>query len=243
MGWWILLGILALILLLPFGASIFFDSEGLRVRVIAGPVRFTVFPTKKKEKKATEKTKTKEKSESEPKRTQPAPTESKADEPEKMPLPEAPKPPKEEEPKGGSITDFLPLVELALKFVGEFFHKTLHIDVLYLKLTMAGDDPADLAIGYGRAWAALGNLWPYIDRMFTIKKRDVKIQCDFEGDQPLVNARVDIILNLARLLGLVFSYGFRILIKFLKIQNDRKIAAGSAVKKSKKTQTNEGGAI
>ena len=87
---------------------------------------------------------------------------------------------------------------------------------------MAGGDPADLAISYGNTWAALGNLWPYIDRMFTIKKRDIQIQCDFEGSQTLVNARVDVTVTLARLLGLVISYGVRILIKFLKIRKSQK---------------------
>ena len=235
MGWWIFLGILVLLLLLPLGASVFYDAEGVRVRVIAGPVQFTVFPMKKKEKKPDKKKP--EETKTEEKKEEPAPETPKEVKPEKTPLPEAPKPPKTEpEAKGGSLTDFLPLVELALKFVGEFFHKTLHIDVLYLKLTMAADDPADLAINYGRTWAALGNIWPYVDRMFTIKKRDIQVQCDFEGSETLVNARVDITLNLARLLGLVFSYGFRILVKFLQIQKKQN-------EQAKTTQTNEGGAI
>lgn len=232
MGWWIFFGILALILLLPLGASIFYDAAGVRVLVIAGPVRFTVFPMKKKDKKPEKKAEPEKKEEPAPAQ----PPEATPAAPEKTALPEAPKPPKEEEAKGGSLTDFLPLVELALKFVGEFFHKTLHIDVLYLKLTMAADDPADLGINYGRAWTALGNLWPYIDRMFTIKKRDIQIQCDFESSETLVNARVDITLNLARLLGLVFGYAFRIGIKFLQIMRSRNKAA-EAAKTSKQTQS------
>lgn len=234
MGWWIFLGILVVILLLPIGASIFYDAAGARIRVIAGPVRFTVFPMKKEKQKKEEPKSQKEATPDPPK------------EKPRLALPEAPKPPKsKEEPEensGGSLTDFLPLVELALKFVGEFFHKTLHIDVLYVKLTMAGDDPADLAISYGRAWAALGNLWPYINRMFTIRKRDIQVQCDFEASQSLVNARVDITLNLARLLGLVFGYGFRILLKFMKISNTQKKAAREAAIQENHTQTNEGGA-
>ena len=122
--------------------------------------------------------------------------------------------------------------------MGEFFHKTLHIDVLYLKMTMAGGDPADLAISYGNTWAALGNLWPYIDRMFTIKKRDIQIQCDFEASETLVNARVDITTTLARLLGLILGYAFRILIKFLKIMWDRKKKADAA-KKEKNNANNK----
>lgn len=245
MFWWILLGILVVLLILPLGASIFYDAAGVRVLVVAGPIRFTVFPMKKKPPKE-EKPKEeppKEEASGEPKPEEPveaAPAEAPkalpaADKKEQTPLPEAPKPPeppKEKEPGGGSLLDFLPLVELALKFVGEFFHKTIHIDVLYLKMTMAGGDPADLAISYGNTWAALGNLWPYIDRMFTIKKRDIQIQCDFEASESLVNARVDITITLARLLGLVFGYAFRILIKFLKIMNERKKKAEEAKKQA-----------
>lgn len=235
MGWWIFFGILLLLLLLPLGASVFYDAAGVRVLVIAGPVRFTVFPMKKKDKKPEQE----KKEEQVPKKEEPVPEnppEQPAAAPEQTALPEAPKPPQEPEEKGGSLTDFLPLVELVLKFVGEFFHKTLHIDVLYLKLTMAADDPADLGINYGRAWAALGNLWPYVDRMFTIKKRDIQVQCDFEGTETLVNARVDITLNLARLLGLIFGYGFRIGVKFLQILWSQKKAADAA-KSNKQTQS------
>lgn len=225
MGWWIFWGILALILLLPIGASIFYDAAGVRVLVIGGPIRFTVFPVKKKDRKEPEK-----KKEEAEKKVEPAPTQTQPQPATdaKPVLPEAPKPPQALEEKGGSLLDFLPLVELVLKFVGEFFHKTLHIDVLYVKLTMAGDDPADLAINYGRTWETLGNLWPYIDRMFTIKKRDIQVQCDFEASETLVNARVDITLTLARVLGLILGYGFRIGVKFLQILWSRKKATDTA---------------
>jgi len=260
MFWWILLGILVLLLILPLGASIFYDAAGVRVLVVAGPIRFTVFPMKKKppkEDKPKEEPPKEEPSEEpkpeaseEPKPEAPVETVP-AEEPKALaegekkaqtPLPEAPKPPeppKEKEPDGGSLLDFLPLVELVLKFVGEFFHKTIHIDVLYVKMTMAGGDPADLAINYGNTWAALGNLWPYIDRMFTIKKRDIQIQCDFEGSESKVNARVDLTVTLARLLGLVFGYAFRILFKFLMIMWDRKKKADAAKKEKSKPANNE----
>lgn len=252
MFWWILLGILVLLLILPLGASIFYDAAGVRVLVVAGPIRFTVFPMKKKPPKENkpEEEPPKEEASEEPKTEEPAEA-APIEEPKALPegekkeqtaLPEAPKPPeppKEKEPDGGSLLDFLPLVELVLKFVGEFFHKTIHIDVLYLKMTMAGGDPADLAINYGNTWAALGNLWPYIDRMFTIKKRDIQIQCDFESSESKVNARVDLTVTLARLLGLVFGYAFRILFKFLMIMWDRKKKADAAKKEKSKPANNK----
>jgi len=229
MIWWILLAILIFILILPLGVRVNYDEDGTVVSVMAGPLRFQVFPVKKKDKPKKKKEEPKqeqpkEEAVPEPEELQPKSTVIDDDDDED----EEPEPPAEK--KGGNLTDFLPLVELALKFVGEFFGKTLHIDVLYLKLTMAGGDPADLAINYGRAWAALGNLWPHIDKMFTIKKRDIQLQCDFEGSQTLVNARVEITITLARLFGLIFNYGFRIGFRFLKIMFARNKAAKAETK-------------
>jgi len=229
MIWWILLAILIFILILPLGVRVNYDEDGTVVSVMAGPLRFQVFPVKKKDKPKKKKEEPKQeqpKEEAVPEPEEPQPKSTVIDDDDDED--EEPEPPAEK--KGGNLTDFLPLVELALKFVGEFFGKTLHIDVLYLKLTMAGGDPADLAINYGRAWAALGNLWPHIDKMFTIKKRDIQLQCDFEGSQTLVNARVEITITLARLFGLIINYGFRIGFRFLKIMFARNKAAKAETK-------------
>ena len=51
MGWIIALGIIAVLAILPLGVSARYNANGLLVKVIAGPVRFTVFPLRKKEKK------------------------------------------------------------------------------------------------------------------------------------------------------------------------------------------------
>ena len=210
-GWLIALGILILLAILPLGVSVIYNEDGPLVRVIAGFIRIKVFPSKKKDKK--EKKKKEKPRKTEAKKTVKA---------EKKKTPSK---------KGGSIMDFLPLVKVAVDFLNGF-RKKLRVNLLELKLTMAGGDPADLAINYGRTWAALGNLWPHIDRMFTIKKRDIRLQCDFEGSQTLVNARVEITITLARLLGLVFNYGFRIGFRFLKIMLARNKAAKAENKNS-----------
>ena len=86
MGWLIALGVLVLIAIIPAGASIFYDEDGFRAFVIAGPFRIPVFPVKKKEKKEKPKKEVKKKT-------------------EKPSLPKAK--PKEENKKGGSLLDFL----------------------------------------------------------------------------------------------------------------------------------------
>lgn len=198
MGWLIVLGILILLLLLPLGISAVYDSEGPRVSILAGPVRIPVYPAKKKDKKPKQK-KEKKKAAAKPKPAQQ---------------------PKQEK-KGGSLTDFLPLVKIILEFLGDFRRK-LRVNVLQLNLVLAGGDPCDLAINYGKATAAMGNLWPRLEQLLVIKKRDVKIQCDFEGDKTLVTARLDLTITIARVFSVGFRYGFRALRELMKILNKRK---------------------
>ena len=209
MGWWITLAILVLLAILPLGVSVKYDSEGPLVRVILGPVRFTVFPLPKKEKK--------EKKQKESKKTAAQNT----DIPHNPAPPKKPKEKKSAEQKGGSWTDFLPLVKELFRFL-DVFRRKLRLNVLELKLIMASDDPCDLAVNYGRAWAAVGNLLPQLERVFVIKKRDIEVECDFTASQTLVIARLDLTITLGRILSAVVVFAVRALVQFLKIKKKRK---------------------
>ena len=208
MGWLITLGILLLIGFLPVGVRIRYNSEGLRVVVLAGPFRFTVVPAAKKEQKPEKK-----KDKAQPPKEETLPTD-----------PPAPKPAKKE--SGGPITDFLPLVKVALELVGEFITR-LRFNHLEVKLIMAGDDKCALATNYGRAWIALGNLLPVLDNVLNIKKRNLEIECDFAGTQTTVIAGADITITVGRVLNLLVRYGYRAIKEFITIKNKRK---GGAVK-------------
>ena len=218
MGWWITFGILFLLAILPLGASVKYDEDGSLVKIIAGPVRIKVFPAKKKDKSPKEAEKKAEK-----KAPEPAP---KSEPPMTLPREELPQK-KEKKKKGGSVLDFLPLVRLAFDFLGDFRRK-LRLNRLELKVTLAGDDPCDLALNYGRAWEALGNLMPKLEKWFVIKKRDLDVQCDFTASETVIYARLDITITLGRLLSLVVVYAVRALIKFLKIKKMRKQNEGGA---------------
>lgn len=200
MGWLITLGILVLLAVLPLGIHIRYDEDGVLGKLIAGPIRILLFPRPKKEKKEKPKKKPKPK-----KKKKPASATAK---------------PKEKK-KGGPITDFLPLVDVALGFLNGF-RKKLRVDCLELKIVMAGGDPCDLAVNYGKAWAALGNLQPLLERVLVIKKRNIELECDFVAASTLVTARVDITMTLGRLLALVAVAAFRAVKEFLKIMKKRK---------------------
>lgn len=206
MGWLIALAILILLGCLPLGVKAIYSAEGPIMDILIGPGKLHILPAKKKEKVKKPKKSKKEKSA----------------EQKEEPKPDQEKPGQEKgEKKGGSWTDFLPLVKVATDFLGDFRRK-LRIKRLELQLCMAGDDPCDLALNYGKAWAAVGNLIPQLERFFVIKKRDIDVCSDFTQSQTTVYVRADITITLGRLLGLALRYGWRALVEFLKILNKRK---------------------
>lgn len=203
MGWLIALAVIVLLAVLPLGVSVKYDSGGPLVRIIAGPVRFTVFPRKKKK-----------------------PRKEKPPKPEKPPKAAKSAPKAEPKKTGGSITDFLPLVRVGLDFLEDFLCRKLRVNRLEMKVILAGDDPCDLAVNYGRAWAALGNLIPRLERFFVIQHRDLQVECDFTADKTLIFARLDLTVTVGRMVALAAVYGVRGLREFLKINKSRKGGAG-----------------
>ena len=203
MGWLIALGVLVLLAILPLGFTARYNADGAVLKVLAGPVAVQVYPAKKK------KDKTKKKPAKEKKKK----ASGKAGEPAKK-------------KEGGSFTDFLPLVSIALDLLRDCGGK-LRVNRLELNLILAGDDPCDLAIQYGKACTAMGCLWPVLEEVFVIKKRDVKIQCDFEADQTLVDTRLDMTITVGRLFALVGVHGFKAIKELIKIMNKRKGGAAT----------------
>ena len=199
MGWLIALGVLALIAIIPIGASIFYDDAGPRAFVIAGPIRLCVYPVKKREKKEPSKKKKTQNS-------SPSPTAKQQ---------------KSKKSSGGSVSDFLPLLDRVLDFLSAFRGK-IRVSHLEMKLILAGDDPSDVAVNYGRGWAILGNLMPLLDGVFIIKKRDLEVECDFLADKTTISARLDLSITIGRVISLLVIQGVPILREFLKIMNKRK---------------------
>lgn len=189
----IVLAVLTAIAWLPLGVTASYHDNGAKAELIVGPVRIPVYPTKKKKQEE-------KKQEEKPAAQQPKAAPGK---------------------QGGSVADFVPLVKTALALLGDLRRK-LRVNLLVLKLTLAGGDPSDLGENYGKACAAMGNLWPLLESVFVIKKRDVGIQCDFEAEQTVVSARIDLTITLGRLLYLAVRYGVRALREYLTLMKKRK---------------------
>ncbi|MBQ8768387.1 MAG: DUF2953 domain-containing protein [Oscillospiraceae bacterium] len=194
MGWLIALAVIAALAFLPLGIKAKYDADGAAAWLILGPLRTALYPSQKTEKK---------------------PKNEESAEPER-------KKKSGEGKKGGSFTDFFPLLDAVLKLLGELLCRKLRVKKLQARIIMAGDDPCDLAVNYGRAWAALGNLVPLLERFFVIKKRDLQVECDFTADKTLIDAQLELTITLGRLLHLGAKHGIRVLREYLKIVKLRK---------------------
>lgn len=205
MGWLIALGIVIALALLPLGISLRYDAEGFRMRLLAGLISIPLSGKQEKPKQ--------EKKQKKPVKKGKKASSSTSSHPK-------------EKQKGGSLSDFLPFVQLAVDFL-DTFRRKLRIRRLEMKLIMASEDPCDLAVNYGRAWAALGNLIPQLERCFVIKKRDLEVECDFEATKTTITARLDMTITLGRLLHLLVHHGLRGIKEFL---NFKKLRKGGAPK-------------
>ena len=193
MGWLIVLAVLAGLMFVPLGVSAKYGIEGPLVRLILGPFRTTLYPGKKKTRK-----KNKQQRKEKPQGQGQA-----------------------QNKKGGSVSDFLPLVRAVLDFLVDFRRK-IRVDLLEFQLTLAGGDPSDLAVNYGKAWAALENVMPQLERFFIIKNRNLDISCDFTAERSEVYARLDLTITVGRLLLVAATHGRRIIREFSRIVKLRK---------------------
>lgn len=186
---WIILGILAalgLIGCIPVGVTAVYDQGGPRVDAVAGPVRLRLYPRPPKPPRE-EKPKKKEK-------TAPNPSQE----------------PEEKQPLGGKLPLFRELIGLVLEAQAALRNK-LRIRELTLHLTVGGkgDDPAAAAIGYGSAWAAIGNLMPLLERAFRIEQRDIAPQVDFTTQETTVYAKATAVISVGAILRMGVYYGLR----------------------------------
>ena len=92
-----------------------------------------------------------------------------------------------------------------------FLRPKLRIQRLELKLHLAGDDPAAVALQYGGAWAAIGGLLPLLEEAFILKKRQLDVDCNFNGGATTLDAKLDITIGLGRLVWCLVRYSMDVL--------------------------------
>lgn len=191
---WILLavvGVFGLMLLLPICLYIEYLDEEMFVRLGIGPIRVRLLPPKKRHKAKKE----------------------------KRELPECAASAKKKRTIQSIYAEakrYIPLVKTVLSMIPDTLHAAV-IDKLTVYVKLCDDDPADLALHYGQAWAAIGWIVTTISNTCRLKQQDVRPVMDTRVNGFALEAAVKVHLTGWRVCGLG--------VKFLKRYLQRRKSA------------------
>ena len=199
-----LLIVLFLIGQIRVGCKAAYDHEGVQVWVRVAIFHIRVFPLKQKGEKKSKKEK----------------------------KPKKPKKKKEKPPTtvgekiGGALGYAQSLLPILLDAVKYFTHK-LQVDTLHMRLVAGSPDPADAAMVYGQASAALGALWYPLTNAFDVKDGYAKVDLDFEAKQMTLCVAAALSLKIGQILWFAVYFGIQALVAFLRERkrqkNDKKL--------------------
>ena len=195
----IVLAVLFLIGQIRVGGLAEYSAEGFLAWVRLGKLHIKVFPMKKKDKPA--------------KKRVEKPSEEKSGKPEaEVPL---------SEKAGGALDYAQTLLPVALDAVGSMYSK-IRMDTLELELTVGAADPADAAMRYGQASAALGALWEPLTRAFHVKDGRARVRVDFEAGEMTVYGLASLSIKIGQILWLGVYFGCKALWGFLAVRGRQK---------------------
>lgn len=185
-----ILAVAVLVLLLigqiRVGGQAEFNAEGFFLWVRVGKLRIKILPMKPKAEKPKEKKK-------KPKKPQ--------KEKEPTPLPEK---------IGGALEYARELLPVALEAAGGML-RGLRVDTLRLELTAGSSDPADAAMLYGQASAALGALWRPLTAAFRVEDGSARVNLDFDAPGMTVYGTAGLSIKIGTVVRIGFRAGFKAL--------------------------------
>lgn len=194
--------ILALVLvgLIRVGVRVQYAQSRLEVRLLAGPVKVTLYPRK-------------------PKRPKPGKKPKRAKANRKKP----PKAPPTAEEIIALVKQLLPVV---LDAAGRLRQK-IRIDELDLDITVASADPARTGVGYGRLNWAIGMVWPLVEQTFQVKEWRIRTWVDFTTEHPALTLRAAATLTIGQLFSLGVRVASGVLPVLLKSKDKNKNGTSS----------------
>ena len=191
----VILVVLWLISLIRIGGRVKYGAEGLFVFLLLGPVKLCLFPAKEEPEGDWRPKKKK------PKKKKPALAEKHKKEP------------KEGQP--GTLSRLMKLLPVVGQACGSLKRK-IRIDELELEVIWGGTDAAAVALGYGRANAALGMLWPVFDHNFKVKRHSFQISADYGRTEPAAELRAAVTMTVGQMMTLGVHYGVKALFTWIK---------------------------
>lgn len=189
------LAVLWLISLIRVGGRVSYGQAGLFAYLLMGPVKLQLFPMAN----ASE-----------------GNWRSKAKKPKKEKPPMAEKHKREPgEGRPGTLSRLMKLLPVVGQACGSLKRK-IRIDELELEVIWGGTDAAAVALGYGRANAVLGMLWPVFDHNFKVKRHSFQISADYGRTEPAAELRAAVTMTVGQMMTLGVHYGVKALFTWIK---------------------------
>lgn len=204
----IILAILILILIIPFGVKVSYQDEQPYAAVRVLCFNLKLYPAKEKPEKP-EKEK-KPKKPKKPKKKKEEPEEQTPEEPKKKPSPE----------------ELLALAKIGLNTLSRFRRK-LTVNSFTLHLVAADEDPYTAAMLFGYVNTALAALSPMAEKAFHVRRSDVKTAVSFEITEPQIDAELTVTISLGRILAVGIGAGMAFL-RYKKQAKRKELAASTA---------------
>lgn len=183
----VLVGLIALIMLIPIGADIGYEDGELAVSAKAAGLLIQLIPKPPKD-------------ESKPKKEK-KPRKPKKEKPKKE------KPPKEKKPLNFSRDEIFSLVKKVLSKFGRFGRK-FRVERFLLHYVAGGKEPYDVASTFGYVNAALSSLAPICAKRFEVKDCSVRTDIDFSLEKPKIDFGICITLRIGAIFALAFGLVF-----------------------------------
>lgn len=114
----------------------------------------------------------------------------------------------------GALSQVMVILPVLCEAVGALIRK-VRVKNLKLFVIWAAEDAADAAIGYGRAQAAIGMIWPLIDHNFNVKKADLDVGVDYEVKEPMAVIDAVLTMPLGQAIVFVVRYEIKVIKKLL----------------------------
>ena len=140
-----------------------------------------------------------------------------------------PKRPKKERPPaplteklGGALEYAQALLPVGLE-AAKGLWRGLRVDVLELELTAGGSDPADAAMLYGRANAALGALWRPLTKAFHVKDGTARVKLDFDAPGTTVYGQAALSIKIGTVVWIGLRAGWKALLGALAAKKRLKL--------------------
>lgn len=192
-GWIILAAVVLLfvvISLIRLGGRAKYDADGFYAYVLVGPAKIQLYPAKPRDKEN-------------PKKEKPKKEKQKKEKPKKAETDSG-------EEKPGTLGRVLKLLPVVGEAAGSLKRK-IRIDYLVLTVIWGAEDAASAALGYGKANAFLGMIWPLIDHNFKVKKCEWNVDVDYGKLKPEFIADAAITITVGQLVSFAFYYGIKLL--------------------------------